>query len=840
MSTPSLPKEGKAKPYESLVEIRAAYNNLARAYRKSLGSEPSEDLLNEAGEFIERGRKTGTILDDPEERSEAQNMLNFWANILYRYRRVPSEEPPDVTLSDFGSPELPNAKVGPVPFQAPPLPRDIYVGREDFLSDLRQQLFAGRNIALCSSPGTGKTLIATKLAHDPKLRKRFSDGILWAKLGDEPDVSNILRCWGEALNIVPKDGDEQDWFMNREYAAKVIRQALGRRQMLLIIDDAWQSDVAMALKLGGQKCAHIVTTYLMSVALDFDPQGAVTVPNLSPADGMRILFRKVPKAVKGQQRAAAQLVDALGNSPFALSLLANYCRLESNGVAANLEELSYHLLQSKEAIEAERSPAFPKTSLNEVQTPSSLLASIGWCFNQIKEHEKYVLQALAFFPPKPNSFSDAAARYITEEHSKGIERLLDYGLLERTSSDRYCLHRAVSDFLKYQPRELTDPTPEQRMASFYVDLVKRTVADRKGFQVLEEEEKNILAALEIAYKREMWELVVEGTNALFGYFDRRGLYAVARENLNRARHAAQKLHDEHSLAAILLELGEMGERQSECAEASEYLQASLDIAKSLQKHDVSARALQGLGVVAMAQANYDDAKRHLNEALGLAHEIGDTHLECTIETRLGWLDRVFGNFEQCKERTDLALSLARAHNYHRQIAELELSLGVLYFLKKNYEKAKKHDLEGLRYAQETRDKRLQCALHQALGGVEIELQNFEEAEMHLMKSLHLSIEIGHRWYKGVIWKELGELRLKQNLPNSAADAFKKGLDLAREVNSPELMAMSIYGLARVAAVQENFAEARLHGQTSLNIFKSMNHYKIAEVMDWLHSVPRTL
>lgn len=825
MTTPSLPKA--ATPYESLLELRAAYNDLVLSYRTSLDGDPPEELLDQASDFVERGRETGALLDNPEERSEAQNMLNFWATLLYRYRRVSGDEPPASALHPYGSlPELPGSEMGAVPFQAPPLTPDLYVGREHFMSDLKERLKRGRNIALYSPPGTGKTLIATKLAHDAELRERFSGGVLWARLGEQPDMANILRVWCEALNT-ERNYEGEDWFIDPEHAAKMIRQALSRRRMLLVIDDAWQSDVALSLKLGGANCAHILTTYRMSVALDFDPEGAVTVPNLSESDALDLLAQGTSKATNGQQPAATELVTALGNSSLALSLIATYYKQqEPDGIHPNLEELKQHLLENIEAIESRR----PRSTRDEVQTPSSLLAAIGWIFEQLKEDEQYALQAFTSIPPKPNSFSDAAARFITGERSRGIAKLLDYGLLKKTATDRYFLHRAVSDFLKYRQSERTDDTSEERMALFYVGLVERSVSEDK---LWEEEEKNILAALAIAYKREMWKLVVDGTTALVAYLDRRGLY-VPKENLNRARHAAEQLQDEKSLAVILLELGWMEERRSEYANASEHLHHSLRLATKLKNPYISARALQSLGVVAMAQGEYDDAERYLIKALGLAQQMSNTKLECMIETRLGWMDRGVANFVRSRDRTERALALARDNNYSRQIAELELSLGVLDFLEKRYEHAKLHDLEGLKYAKQ--DKRLQCALHQALGGVEIELGNFKESEKHLMKALHLAIEIGHRWYNGVIWKELGELRLKQNLPNSAADAFKKGLDLAREVNSPELMGMSLYGLARVAAAQENFAEARLQGQTSLNILQLIGHYKTAEVGSWLTSI----
>jgi len=813
--------------FQSLLEMRAAYNNLTRGYSETLDGNPPAELLDEADEFLSRGRETGMFLDNPDERWEAQNMLNFWAKTLYRYRRAPGDEPPVAVLSPFG--RLPPSHAEIVPFQAPPEPADVYVGRQSFLSDLKQRLLAGRNIALCSAPGTGKTLIATKLAHDPEVRAKYCDGVLWARLGEHPDVSSVLRSWCEVLDMA---WDEGDW-LDPEQAGKLIRQALGRRRMLSVIDDAWQSDAVMALKLGGPNCAHIVTTYLMTVALDFDAQAVVTVSGLTEEDGLRLLKQQAPRAVEHQENEAKKLVAALDNSPLALSLLANFYRLPVPNGLPDLKKLRERLVEKKETIETERSSAPAQSLCDELRTPSSLLAAIGWCFEHLRVEEQDVLQAFTSFPPKPDSFSESAARYIVEERSQHIGRLLDYGLLEKTPPDRYSIHRAVSEFLKSRAR--TDHAPERRMADFFVDLVK---AQATNLQVLEQEEKNILAALETAYEQGMWRRVVDGTNALFGYFDRQGLYVLAKKTLNRARKAAERSNDEQSLAAILLKLGEIEERRSECTDARQHFQEALDIAKSLRNPevsaDLSAHALQGLGVVAMAVGQYDESERYLKDALDLARQIRNTDRECAIETRLGWLERARGKFDQMRARTKRALDLARSLHYIRQAAELELSLGVLDFVEGKYEQAKERDYKGLAYAEQARDKRLQCALHQALGGVEIELQNFDQAEAHLIKSLHLSIEIGHRWYNGVIWKEIGELRLKQNLPNPASSAFKKAVELARQVNSSELMGMALYGLARVAEAQKNLAEARLQGRTSLNIFQSMDHYKKEEVITWIN------
>jgi tetratricopeptide (TPR) repeat protein len=825
MTTSTLPES--LKPYESLTEMRVRYNNLVREFGNTLGDPPAA-LLNTAEKFVSRGCATGTLLDDPDERWDGQNMLNFWAKILYRYSGVPVDERPMAVLAQFSSLEAAPAKVGDAPFQAPPLPPDVYVARESFLSDLKQQLLAGRNIALCSSPGMGKTLIATNLAHDPEVREKYPDGVLWAKLGDHPDVSSILRAWGEALKI----SNEVDSYIDRERAQKLIRQRLARRQMLLVMDDAWQSDAVTALMLGGTNCVHIITTYLMSVALDFDPQAAVTVSGLSESDGLALLVRRAPRAVEGKEDEARKLVERLAGSPLGLSLIANYFASQDSGrYSPDLKELFGRLVEEKQAIEAKPLYQDPR---DEVQTASSLLAAISWCFEHLSDKERHVLEAFSSFPPKPNSFSHAAARYIAVENPGAIDMLLDKGLLERAAPDRYSLHRSVSDFLKRRSHTGIDDTSWRRMAIFFVNFAKDTKTESHEF---EQEEKNIFAALETAYEHGMWELVVEGTEAIFGYLDRRGSYVRAKKHLLRAREAAEKLNNDKSLASILLKLGEINERQSEYTEGNEHLKESLDIAQTVEDHDITARALQGLGVVNMALAKYEKAQHYLDGALKLALQTDNTSVACAIETRLGWLERALGRFEASRKRTEHALALAMKNGYTTQIAELNLSLGVLDFFKTNYEDAKAHDEEGLHYAEKAQDKRLQCALHQALGGVEIELENFDAAETHLMRSLQLAVEIGHRWYTSVIWKELGELKLKQKYPNSASDAFKKALELAREVNSSELMGLSIYGLARVAAAQKNYAEARLQGQTCLNIFQLMGYYKKDEVQKWIDSLP---
>ncbi len=61
--------------------------------------------------------------------------------------------------------------------------------------------------------GIGKTILTQALAHDLQVQERFCDGILWATLGQEPDVLSLLQDW----IITLKDYDYKPTTINAAY-----------------------------------------------------------------------------------------------------------------------------------------------------------------------------------------------------------------------------------------------------------------------------------------------------------------------------------------------------------------------------------------------------------------------------------------------------------------------------------------------------------------------------------------------------------------------------------------------------------------------------------------------
>src|SRR5207302_1858363 len=133
----------------------------------------------------------------------------------------------------------------------PPQPPVRLVGRDYELTQIKQRLCAGDSVtltALNGLPGVGKTTLAIALAHDPEIQEHFSDGILWAAPGPNPNLPGILSHWGTLLSIPLA---EMATMNSNEAWAKTLHAAIGLRRMLLVIDDVWRVEEALACKVGG-------------------------------------------------------------------------------------------------------------------------------------------------------------------------------------------------------------------------------------------------------------------------------------------------------------------------------------------------------------------------------------------------------------------------------------------------------------------------------------------------------------------------------------------------------------------------------------------------------------
>jgi transcriptional regulator with XRE-family HTH domain len=368
----------------------------------------------------------------------------------------------------------------PLPFRT----TNDLVGRDQLVEHLKQQLCASKNVvlvALHGLPGVGKTALAIALASDSTIRAEFSDGILWAGLGTQPNLQEILSHWGTLFGVAAS-------------SPGALREVIGTRRMLIVIDDVWEINDAMALMVGGPHCAYLMTTRFPHIAASFADQRAIIVPELSEEEGITLLQSLAPEIPMDDMERVRILVCSVDALPLGLMLMGRYIHVQGyHGQMRRLRAAMERLLDTEQrlhlsipCVQSDTHPGLPaKTSL-------SLQSVIEVSDQHLDEQARQALRALSVFPAKPNTFSEEAALVVSAVPVETLDKLSDAGLLEVDEVGRYMIHRVIADYAR---AFLKDEDPFQRFVTYYETYIEENRAD---FRALEQERQNVLVALEIA------------------------------------------------------------------------------------------------------------------------------------------------------------------------------------------------------------------------------------------------------------------------------------------------------------------------------------------------------
>lgn len=773
---------------------------------------------------------------------------------------------------DLAEPAAPFPTIAePVYDTAIPLrPATRLVGRDNELVQLKQRLFNGGSVALTALnglPGVGKTALSIELAHDLDIRAHFHDGILWAALGPEPNIPGLLTRWGTLLGV---SSTEISSLSDNDARAIAVSRAIGSRQMLLVIDDAWRVEDALALKIGGPDCAHLVTTRFPTIATAIASEGAIVIRELDEHEGITLLRMLAPRVVDHEKQKAHDLVNAVGGLPLALTLMGKYLRVQAYSgqprrVAAALERLSRaeERLQLHEALgPLDRHPSLPR------EQSLSLQSVFAVTDQQLDEQARAALYALSVFPSKPNSFSEEAALYVGACTVNILDTLLDTGLLDSSVAGRYALHQTIADYARLHLDE--NNRPYARLVTYFTGYVE---SHKKDYELLETESNIILAALETAYELGQWPDLVRCACAFAPFLLVRGIYATAEDHLQRAYNAAMVLGDSYGITTTLLYMGEIAQKQGnyaqaethlqeglalarrtgdserisallndlgwvtwrrgEYARAEVYLQEGLTLARNIGDRERISGLFEVLGSLVGSRGDYTKAEAYLQEGLALARQIGDRERICTMLINLGATAAERGNFAQAKVYYEEGLVLARQIGDREQVCLLLLNLGDAVGELGSFAQAETYYEEGLVLARQIEHREWICALLINLGLMTRRQGNFTQAERYFQESLTLAWQVGRPQMTAIVLYEYGILHLNQQQIEAGETSFREMLTIISEEDR-DLLALAQYGLARVAAARGHFDEARRLGEASVTDLEAMGNRNAKEVRDWLN------
>jgi hypothetical protein len=330
------------------------------------------------------------------------------------------------------------------PFQAPALPRH-YVERSEVLSRVLKYLSDDGDkssgvlliTAVHGLGGLGKSALASAVAHSPTARSRFSDGVLWATLGQEPRILPLLESWIQAIS----DETLATWTI--ESASNYLRTQLHERAMLLVVDDAWESESVQPFLVGGSQCAVLITTRRAEVS-DNIGADSVALPVMTPKESLELVTKRARRSLdqlsKEERASAVKLAEDLGHHPFALEL-----------IGARISR-GYTWTETRRQLLAEQattvSDAGPRARvLHRVQ------ASLSLSIRYLREEDTALWEAflwLALLPPKQQITIRMARNFwfFSEQRTEFILNTLSDDALIQKTDDGFVLHDLMHEMAR--------------------------------------------------------------------------------------------------------------------------------------------------------------------------------------------------------------------------------------------------------------------------------------------------------------------------------------------------------------------------------------------------------
>jgi NB-ARC domain len=173
-------------------------------------------------------------------------------------------------------------------------------------------------VGLHGMGGIGKSVLASALAHDRKVREAFPDGIVWIGLGALPDLRARMQ---DAHRALGGDGAVATEHEGKEKLKDLLRD----KAVLLVIDDVWRRGDADAFDVLGARCRALITTRDAGLLTSLGGVHHV-LDLLTEGESLRLLAVASGIEREALPGAALEVLGECGGLPLAVALAGGMVR----------------------------------------------------------------------------------------------------------------------------------------------------------------------------------------------------------------------------------------------------------------------------------------------------------------------------------------------------------------------------------------------------------------------------------------------------------------------------------------------------------------------------------
>jgi tetratricopeptide (TPR) repeat protein len=630
----------------------------------------------------------------------------------------------------------------------------------------------------------------------------FSDGVLWAGLGPTPDVPSALAAWANALGIHVSDQP------TAQARAQVVRNVIGQRRILLVIDDAWHAEAAGLLRCGGPGCAHLLTTRNQAIARQFAGAAqAVSVPTLEDDPAFALLQALAPEACAADPGAAHGLARAVDGLPLALELLGGYLAAPERAYFAELSQVAVAEMADpgqRLALAARRLGAIDGAEL-------TLRETIALSLEGLPAEVVAAFHALGAFAAKPATFDLEAAKAVTEASAATLALLAGRNLLSRLDGEQLALHQMLADVA----RTALPAGAIERHRDHYLAVVD---ADQEDWQRIAGVYAQVMQAL--VWQVERWPddgQLLDFYRSLHTYQARQGLWADYAGLAEQCLAWAQVHGDQRNEARFLNDSGHMYNVLGDHQQALRYYEQALPLYRQVGDRDGEATTLNNMGAVYDDFGDKQQALRYYEQALPVHRQVGNRAIEATTLNNIGRVYSALGDKQQALAYYDQALPLRRQVGDRGGEATTLNNIGRVYDALGDKQQALVYYEQALPMYRQMGDKAGEATTLNNIGGVYSALGDKQQALACYEQALPLSRQVGDRRGEATTLNNIGRVYSDVGDQQQALAYYEQALPVHRQVGNRAMEATTLNNIGWVYDALGDKQQALVHYKQALHL-----------------------
>ncbi len=681
------------------------------------------------------------------------------------------------------------------------LPRDIasFTGRQHELAELADAAAGAGGVvsihAIGGMAGIGKTAFAVHAAH--RLAGRFPAGQIFLPLhahtpGQRPAdpadaLASLLLTIGVPAGQIPAD---------LQARTGLWRDRLAGRPLLLILDDAADSEQIRPLLPGGGGSLVLVTSRRRLTALE-DAQ-TISLDALPPGEAAGLLVRlAVRPGLSSADPAVREITRLCGCLPLAIGMLAR--------------QLYHHPAWTVAGRAAELAAAVDRLELLATENVS-VAAAFDLSYADLTEDQRRLFRRLALHPGTDIDRYAAAALDSTPlaDARRGLEALYEQYLLTEPAPGRYRMHDLIREHARALASRL-DPGDDReqatgRLLDYYQHAAARAQAllargvpaeapgaapaaapvlagREQALAWARAERTTLLACLDQVTAAGQHARVIALTAALAALLSYDGPWDEAITRHATAVQAARQIGDRPGQALALTDLGDVRRLTGDYPGAVRDLQEALGISRDLGYRPGQALALTNLGNTRQQTGDFPAAVRDLREALGICRDLGNRPGQALALTRLGHTRLMTGDYRAATRDLREALGICRNLGDRRGQAHALTGLGDVRRLTGDHTGAARDLQDALGIYRDLGHRPGQATALTYLGVVRRLTGDYPAAARDLQEALGISQDLGDRRGQAIALAYLGEVRgLTGDFPGAAGD-LQETVSIFREIGA---------------------------------------------------------